>query len=64
MVAGAEKEQNTAAISLYIAQEGDTMWELCKALTATPDEIMGQNPALTVPLKEGERVVYFRALGL
>ena len=64
VVAGAEKEQNTAAISLYIAQEGDTMWELCKALTATPDEIMGQNPALTVPLKEGERVVYFRALGL
>ena len=64
MVAGAEKEPNTEAISLYIAQEGDTRWELCKALTATPDEIMGQNPALTVPLKEGERVVYFRALGL
>ena len=62
--AGAEKEQNTAAVSLYIAREGDTMWELCKEFTATPDEIMAQNPALTLPLAEGERVVYFRALSL
>ena len=62
--AGAEKEQNTAAVSLYIAREGDTMWELCKEFTATPDEIMAQNPALTLPLAEGERVVYFRTLSL
>ena len=40
------------------------MWELCKEFTATPDEIMAQNPALTLPLAEGERVVYFRALSL
>mgnify|MGYP002895369124 FL=1 len=59
---GEEKEQNTSALSLYIASEGDEMWDVCKALTATPEDIMKQNPALSAPLSEGDRVIYFRSL--
>lgn len=61
---GAEKEQNTSALSLYIASEGDEMWDVCKALTATPEEVMKQNPALTTPLNAGDRVIYFRSLSV
>ena len=59
---GEEKERNDSALSLYIVAEGDEMWDVCKALTATPDDIMAQNPSLTLPLSPGDRVVYFRTL--
>jgi hypothetical protein len=62
VVLGEEKEQNTSALSLYIASEGDGMWEVCKALTATPDEILRQNPALATPFEGGEKVIFFRVL--
>ena len=59
---GDEKEQNTSALSLYIASEGDEMWDVCKALTATPEDIMKQNPTMQTPLNEGEKIIYFRML--
>lgn len=62
VILGEEKEQNTSALSLYIASDGDEMWDVCKALTATPEEIMQQNPSLSTPLAEGERVIFFRSL--
>ncbi len=62
IVLGDEKAQNTSGISLYIAREGDGLLDLCKALTAMPDDIIAQNPTLEFPLAEGTRVVYFRRL--
>lgn len=59
---GEEKEQNTSALSLYIADEGDEMWDVCKALTATPEEILAQNPTMQTPLGDGERIIFFRAM--
>lgn len=61
---GAEKPQNTGGISLYIARGGDELLDLCKALTAMPEDILEQNPALEFPLAEGERVVYFRKIAM
>ncbi len=58
---GEEKPQNTSGVSLYIAKGEDTLLDLCKALTAMPEDILAQNPALTFPLEAGVRVVYFRA---
>lgn len=59
---GEEKERNDSALSLYIVSEGDEMWDVCKALTATPDDIMKQNPTIELPLTPGDRLVYFRTL--
>lgn len=59
---GEEKPQNKSALSLYIANDGDEILDLCKALTAMPEQIMQQNPALEFPLKEGTRVIYLRTL--
>ncbi len=57
---GEEKEVNNSGLSVYIAREGDGLWDVCKALTATPEKILEQNPSLVEPLSEGERVLYFR----
>jgi len=59
---GEEKPQNRSALSLYISNDGDEILDLCKALTAMPEDIMAQNPSLQFPLHEGERVIYFRSI--
>ncbi len=61
---GEEKPQNRSALSLYIANDGDEILDLCKALTAMPEQIIAQNPNLQFPLKEGDRVLYFRQANL
>ena len=61
---GEEKPQNKSALSLYIAHGGDEILDLCKALTAMPDDIIEQNPNVQFPLKEGDRVVYFRSISI
>ena len=47
---------------MYIAEAGEDMLDVCKALYAMPDEILAQNPNLAFPLAEGEQVIYFRGL--
>ena len=59
---GEEKPVNTSGLSMYVAKDGDTMWEVCKALTATPEQILAQNPTLTFPIKSCDKVIYFRQL--
>ncbi|MCQ2603337.1 MAG: DUF3794 domain-containing protein, partial [Clostridia bacterium] len=57
---GAEKEVNKSGMSLYIASGGEEAWDIAKALTATPENILRQNPAIAYPLQKGEKVLYFR----
>ncbi len=59
---GEEKPQNTSGLSIYIASDGDDMLAVCKALTAMPDDILEQNEDMQLPLKEGDRIIYFRKL--
>lgn len=63
IVFGEEKPQNTSTVSVFIASEGESIWAAVKALTATPEEILAQNPGLTLPFAEGDRVVFFRFVG-
>ena len=59
---GEARPQNESAFSVYIAEEGDGVWEVAKAMTARPDEITAQNPELVFPLKAGDRAVIYRKL--
>ncbi|MBO7326705.1 MAG: hypothetical protein J6U74_04250 [Clostridia bacterium] len=59
---GEERPVNTSGLSMYVAKDGDTMWDVCKALTAAPEQILSQNPTLTFPLKQCDKVIYFRQL--
>lgn len=59
---GREKEVNKSAVSVFVAEEGDTIWDASKALSARPDDIMAQNPELTTPFREGQKVFYYREI--
>ena len=59
---GEARVTNTAALSVYVASEGEDMLDICKALSAMPDDVRAQNQTLEVPTKEGDKIVYFRAL--
>ncbi len=59
---GEEKPQNESAFSVYVAADGDGVWEVAKAMSARPDEITTQNPELVFPLKSGDRAVIYRKL--
>ena len=57
---GAEKEENTSAISVYVAKESDTLWDVCKELGASAEKIMELNPDLQFPLKASDRIIIYR----
>lgn len=59
---GEERPQNSSTVSVYIASDGEGIWEAAKALSARPDDIIKQNPDLKLPFSEGDRIVYFRQL--
>lgn len=60
---GEAKELNSSAFSVYIAGAGEGIWSASKALSASPDQIMLQNPDLKIPFEDGDRVFFFRQLG-
>ncbi|MDD4839670.1 MAG: DUF3794 domain-containing protein [Clostridia bacterium] len=64
VVIGEEKELNQSAISVFIASSGDSIWDVAKALSATPKSIITQNPNVEGGLKDGDKVMYFRQLNI
>ena len=51
----------TSAFSVYIAQGGETKWEVSAILGVSPESISESN-ALEFPLNKGDRVTVYRAL--
>ena len=41
---------------------GESMWDVCKQICASSEDILAQNPNLTLPLQENEIVKYYRRL--
>lgn len=58
--AGAQRSAPMSAIAVYITKEGESLWEVAKALCTTPELIMSFNPALALPLKGNERILVYR----
>ena len=59
---GEEISVPTSAISLHIARQNESLWEIAKALCTTPELVLVQNPHLELPLRGGERIVAYRHL--
>ncbi len=55
-----EKEINDNAISVYLAREGERLWDLAKRLNSSPEDIQNTNKDLEFPLTENERIVVYR----
>lgn len=61
---GEDKIPPKNAISVYLAEKGETMWDIAKALNMKPDEILKQNPDLKEPLENNMPVCIFRKISL
>lgn len=57
---GCEKSVSDCAISVYIPEKGDGLWETAKRLSETPENIRVSNPELTFPLTGKERILIYR----
>lgn len=57
---GEEKPVNDSAISVYVPEAGDGLWETAKRLSESPDNIQKTNPELKFPLSGKERILVFR----
>lgn len=59
---GQEKKVDNAGISIYMAEQGLTEWELAKKLSITTDQLCSQNPDLIFPLESIQKVVVYRGI--
>lgn len=59
---GEERAVPTGAVAIHIARKGETLWEAAKALGTTPENVLLQNPGISLPLSGGERVITYRCL--
>ncbi len=57
---GAKKRENTSAISVYIASQGDTLWDVSKTLGVKEEDILKTNEGLSFPLESSERIIVYR----
>ena len=61
---GEDKISSKNAISVYLAEKGETMWDIAKALNMKPEEILKQNPDLKEPVESNMPVCIFRKISL
>lgn len=57
---GEEKPINDSAISVYLAEAGDTEWDVSRELGVPVDALYEINPEMSFPLRGGERIICFR----
>ena len=60
VLCGEPKEVNNSAISVYLPQKSDGLWEVAKALSESEEDVMKYNPDLTFPLDENSRIIIYR----
>ncbi len=55
-----EKESSELVLCIYIVKNNDTIWDVAKELSVSPDMILEQNPDLELPLTEGDRIIIYK----
>ena len=48
------------ALEIYYVKPNETIWDISKKLRTTTDDILNQNPKLTLPLNENDKLVIYR----
>jgi hypothetical protein len=57
---GEEIAESDSAFGIFLPREGDSLWEIAKALKKPPEEVAADNPTLTFPVRRGERIIVYR----
>ncbi len=55
-------EKESAALSVYLTEEGEELWSLAKRLRCDTESLQRNNPDLTFPLKKGTRIFVYRQI--
>jgi hypothetical protein len=61
-VTGEEKEKSDYAITCVIAGPDDDLWKISKLLNVESNKLLAANRDLQLPLKGGEKIIYYRML--
>lgn len=59
---GEAKEENDAALILYLARPGEDLFAVAKALNTTEEILKSLNPELTLPLAGGEKILLYKGI--
>lgn len=59
IVIGECSTKSDYALKVHIAPEGTTLWDLCKKLKSSEEDILEQNPDVTFPLNKPTSIIYF-----
>ena len=62
MEIGQEKTAELCGISVYTVEEGETLWDVAKAVCLSEKEIIAQNEGVEKGLRAGERITVFRCM--
>ena len=57
---GGDRALNDCAVSVYVPEAGDGLWETAKRLFESPEAIRLSNPELNFPLTGKERILIYR----
>ncbi len=55
-----EKVKEDCAIEIIVAKENQTLWEIGKYFNVSEEALLSQNKELTLPLKEGDKLIIYR----
>ena len=56
---GEEKPQKDWALEIYLAHEGQTLWDIAKELNVSMSTLVEQNEGLSLPLQDGQKIVAY-----
>ena len=59
---GEKYEEEDSAVSVFLPQAGENLWQVAKRLRCTPEDIKSSNPLLEFPVKEGEKIYIYRQI--
>jgi len=59
---GAERKTGGAGMTVYVARKDQSLWEVAKALSVTPDAVLRLNGDVTFPTREGQKIILYRQL--
>ena len=62
VIYGEEKPQKDYALEIYVAKERQTIWDIAKELNISTDNLMMQNPELTLPISAGEKIIIYHQI--
>lgn len=57
-----QRKKSESAISVYIPNENDSLWDICKRLGVSEEYILSTNKDISFPLSKEERIVIYREL--